>query len=121
MVDWYNRGEYYRGEGRIGTLTVKGQATIPPREMIVLDSNVVIDLVARDGACSRWSEKIVAEAEHRRVCSPIVLAEMAPHFVADVTIGAHASALGATLVTRDRQWFATYFADLSLITPETHP
>ena len=41
--------------------------------------------------------------------------------VADFLIGGHAVDLGATLVTRDRQRFASYFPDLTLITPETHP
>ncbi|WP_353204434.1 PIN domain-containing protein [Sphingomonas sp.] len=41
--------------------------------------------------------------------------------LADFMIGAHAAALGATLVTRDRRRFATYLPDLPLITPETHP
>ncbi len=38
----------------------------------------------------------------------------------DFLIGAHAAALGATLVTRDRR-LATDFPDLTLITPESHP
>lgn len=41
--------------------------------------------------------------------------------LADFLIGAHAEYLNATLVTRDRQRFATYFPDITLITPETHP
>lgn len=36
----------------------------------------------------------------------------------DFLIGAHASALGATLLTRDPRRFRSYFADLALITPE---
>jgi len=39
--------------------------------------------------------------------------------LADFLIGAHASALGATLVTRDKRRFATYFPELKLITPGT--
>ena len=38
----------------------------------------------------------------------------------DFLIGGHAEALGAVLMTRDRR-IATYFPDLTLITPETHP
>ncbi|TPG43162.1 PIN domain-containing protein [Sphingomonas koreensis] len=39
--------------------------------------------------------------------------------LADFLMGGHASTLDATLLTRDRQRFATYFPELALITPET--
>lgn len=39
--------------------------------------------------------------------------------LADFLIGGHAVDLGAPLMTRDRQRFASYFPELTLITPET--
>lgn len=39
--------------------------------------------------------------------------------LADFLIGGHAASLRATLLTRDRARFASYFPELSLITPET--
>ncbi len=39
----------------------------------------------------------------------------------DFLIGGHAQTLGATLLTRDPRRFRSYFPDLMLITPETHP
>ncbi len=38
----------------------------------------------------------------------------------DFLIAGHAATLGAALMTRDRR-LASYFPDLTLITPETHP
>lgn len=38
----------------------------------------------------------------------------------DFLIAGHAAVMGATLMTRDRR-LASYFPDLTLITPETHP
>ena len=38
--------------------------------------------------------------------------------LADFLVGGHASALGATLLTRDRQRFAGYFPELTIISPE---
>jgi len=39
--------------------------------------------------------------------------------LADFFIGAHAEALGAKPITRDKRRFRTYFPELALITPET--
>ena len=38
--------------------------------------------------------------------------------LSDFMIGAHASAIGATMLTRDPRRFRSYFPDLALITPE---
>ncbi len=41
--------------------------------------------------------------------------------LADFLIGAHASATGRPLITRDARRYRTYFPELELITPESHP
>ena len=41
--------------------------------------------------------------------------------IADFLIGGHAAMLDASLLTRDRARFATYFPELALITPENRP
>ena len=41
--------------------------------------------------------------------------------LADFLIGAHAAVLGIPVITRDRQRFASYFPELTIISPETHP
>ena len=53
--------------------------------------------------------------EYRRV------AKAREKILADFLIGAHAFLRGAMLITRDVQTYRTYFPDLTLITPETHP
>jgi predicted nucleic acid-binding protein len=39
----------------------------------------------------------------------------------DFIIGAHAAAMGYSIITRDPAGYRSYFADVPLITPESHP
>ncbi|MBT4502632.1 MAG: PIN domain-containing protein [Gemmatimonadetes bacterium] len=39
------------------------------------------------------------------------------HIISDFLIGAHARAMADRLLTRDRGFYATYFTDLSILTP----
>lgn len=138
--------------------------------MILIDSNVVIDLTCKDPTWRKWSSNAVADAAavDDIAISPIVVAEVAPSFgslesfleflskfgaslldltneaafeagrafnfyrerrrkiretagsvLPDFLIGGHASAAGATILTRDPRFYRTYFPLVPLITPET--
>ena len=134
--------------------------------MILLDSNVVIDLIDEDGPWVEWSRFALAESQARDsvAVSAVVCGETAARFaslaeqsdfldgleistiplgsaaafragtayrdyrrrggtresiLADFLIGGHAVDLAAALITRDKGRFASYFPELTLITPET--
>jgi predicted nucleic acid-binding protein len=132
--------------------------------VILVDSNVLIDLIEPDGAWRNWSEEAILAAEDSLAVNAVVIAEIARQFrslddelsfldrlgakrlpitdaaafhagkahadyrasggrrggiLADFLIGGHATALNATLLTRDKRRFAAYFPNLILITPET--
>lgn len=136
--------------------------------MILIDSNIIIDLTGAATAWHEWSRRAVRSLgrERQLVVNAVVRAETARQFraieaqhafldllnivslpitdqaayragqaytayrqaggaregiLADFLIGAHAAVLGATLLTRDRQRFAAYFPEVTLITPETQP
>ena len=133
--------------------------------MIFLDTNVIVDLVTRDGEWFEWSSRTVTDAFRfgPLAISQIVLAELHARaavarqyevlrarlgiavvplsdaaairggqahgvyreragpreaILADFLIGGLCSVLGASLITRDRQRFASYFPELTLISPE---
>ena len=136
--------------------------------MILLDSNVVIDLFSSGSEWQEWSQNAVEEAvlDHELAVSQVVVAEVAPYLgsleifierigrfgatvaaltneaayaagtafvlyrkrrkdnqdtaksiIADFLIGGHATALGATILTRDPRFYCRYFPDVPLITP----
>lgn len=134
--------------------------------MMLVDSNVLIDLIEGTSAWSEWSRHAVAKAQAigPLVINHIIVAELASliedeegleamiasfglsivafdiagalrsgkafhdyrrrggkrtAILADFLIAGHASALGASLMTRDKRKIASYFPELTLITPET--
>lgn len=134
--------------------------------MIMLDTNILIDMIEEDPIWFGWSAAAVARAARRDLVrvSPIVIGELAcggrmlpatmsfleqldvmvqrfdpasaqaageahrayrqagggrDKLLSDFLIGGHASAEGATLITRDPRRYRRYFPTLPLITPET--
>jgi predicted nucleic acid-binding protein len=77
---------------------------------IFLDSLGIALLPLDERAAFRAGQ---AHAAYRRAGGP------REAILADFLIAGHASVLDAALVTRDRQRFASYFPELTLITPET--
>lgn len=67
--------------------------------MILLDSNVVIDLISKDPSWRIWSSNAVADAGARDdlVISPIVLAEVAPRYCSLSDFMGFISVFGATV------------------------
>ena len=133
--------------------------------MLLVDTNVLIDVLADDPEWADWSIKqLRAQSKIRRlVINPIIYTELSLTFstpealerainqldlnmleipraalflagtafvryrrqggtkhnvLADFYIGAHASASGLPLITRDTRRYAAYFPDVKLIAPE---
>jgi predicted nucleic acid-binding protein len=138
--------------------------------VIVVDSNIVIDLIGRDPLWFDWSSAKILEAVGTGAVaiSAVSVGEIAPRIetlaaleaelsaltisiealtgeaafiagkafatyrarripgqsktiLADFLIGGHAVSLDAHLLTRDPRFYRSYFPDLTLITPESHP
>lgn len=138
--------------------------------MILVDSNVLIDVLTHDPQWFGWSRRQIgraadgaymfvnpviaaevggafASAEHfRQVMASLLIGievldeaagflagqafqryrarrgAMAPRIpLPDFLIGGHAARAGATVLTRDPRFYASYFPQITLITPETQP
>lgn len=135
--------------------------------MILIDTNVLIDIFEEDGPWTNWSRNIIARVQvsDGLFVNHVVVAELAGYFrdatnietglarmnidvvpfnlqaafrsgkafrdyrrrggerssiLADFLIAGHAASLGVPLITRDKRRIASYFPELTLITPETH-
>ena len=134
--------------------------------MILVDSNILIDLLEEGSRWFDWSRRAVgaSQGEGSLIVNAVIRAETAGRFadadeqsaflddlsiatvdidaaaafragrafreyrrrggareaiLADFLVGGHASALGAALLTRDRQRFAGYFPEVNIISPES--
>jgi predicted nucleic acid-binding protein len=83
--------------------------TTPARLLVFLES-IGVELKQIDAQTAFRAGQ--AHSRYRRSSGP------RQAILADFLIGAHAATLGATLITRDRGRFSTYFPELTLMTPE---
>lgn len=135
---------------------------------VLVDTNILVDIAARDPVWLGWSRRILATLAGRvpLTINPVIYAEFAVRYHSldevdallpieefrresipwaaafaagaafrsyrhaggrrdaispDYLIGAHAVIRGYSLLTRDPGRYRTYFPEVSLITPETHP
>jgi predicted nucleic acid-binding protein len=136
--------------------------------LILVDSNILIDLDGTDPKWSAWSERrlIDCHLHYQPSINSVIFAEVSQRFssyesarrffdtlamtslplddeagfhagqayadyrerggtreviLADFFIGGHAQTLNCPILTRDSARYASYFPNLKLITPETHP
>ncbi len=136
--------------------------------MILIDTNILIDLIDEHSRWKSWSQDAVEKAAlaGTLAINHIILAEIHGRYetarqfatlrfglpitvvaldeatagragaafqlyrsrggdrtsmIADFLIGAHAATLGVPIITRDHARFASYFPELTLITPESDP
>ena len=87
--------------------------------MILVESNVLIDIAQSDALWADWSAgqfaKVFDQGEQLAI-NAIVYAEISR--IPDSFIAAHVQAEGAQLLTRDATRARTYFPDLLVIAPE---
>jgi predicted nucleic acid-binding protein len=111
--------------------------------VILVDTNVILDILHGDPIWSAWSTDRLLDAasENGVALNAIILAECSSRFesvdqllarlerlslsidrgtrvLPDFLIGAHAVSLNAAVLTRDPAIYRRYFPELTLITPE---
>jgi predicted nucleic acid-binding protein len=115
--DWSSRVIATAGRGRplasvivVGELASRGG---PEHEVMAILTVLGIDTVQLSVSAAHRAG--VAQHQYRQAGGG------RDKLLADFLIGAHAASLGEPLLTRDPRRYRSYFPDLTLITPETHP
>ncbi len=82
-------------------------------ELIATLNTLLIGIESMTAAAAFAAGRAFQRYRARRVGEPI------KSILADFLIGGHATALNASILTRDPRFYRTYFPDTPLITPET--
>jgi predicted nucleic acid-binding protein len=105
---------------QVGKLVINqiayGEASIPYDEEAIFAKSVDVDWIVREDL--PWSAAYRAGEAFQTYKERGGLRDM---ILPDFFIGAHASVKGYRILTRDAARFRTYFPELEVIAPDTHP
>lgn len=103
-------------DGIILNQIVYGEASVPYAPQSEFEAVLNVDWLKKEDL--PWEAAFLAgkiHADYRRKGGQKTMA------LPDFLVGAHAAVKGYRLLTRDAARFRTYFPDVELITPDTHP
>jgi predicted nucleic acid-binding protein len=95
---------------------IYGEASVPYASLVLFDDVLPAALVKRENL--PWDAAFIAGKAHEQYR---IRGGQKRSTLPDFFIGAHAAVAGYRVLTRDAAPFRTYFPQLEIIAPDTHP
>jgi predicted nucleic acid-binding protein len=95
---------------------IYGEASVPYSPQSAFDAVIGVEWLAKEDL--PWDAAFLAAKAHANYRSK---GGVKPTALPDFLIGAHASVKGYRLLTRDAARYRTYFPNVEVIAPDTHP